>query len=73
MSAFALIEAVETESLGGSGMVAPTFGDVEVSEAYMIHVACRTHQQCDSSYHSHTRQNRVTREHAGALVARGGR
>lgn len=34
MSAFVLIEAVEAEGLGGGGMVAPAFGDVEVADVF---------------------------------------
>jgi len=32
-----LIEFVETEGLGGSGMVAPTFGDVQVTAVFHGH------------------------------------
>lgn len=37
MSVSVLIEFVETEGLGGSGMVAPTFGDVQVTAVFHGH------------------------------------
>ena len=34
MSAFVLIEAVEVKGLGGGGVVAPAFGDVQVAGVF---------------------------------------
>jgi len=35
MSASVLIEAVEAKGFGGGGMVAPTFGDVQVAGVFV--------------------------------------